>query len=175
MNVTIIITVATILCIFAWLWKVVFRKKRHQWYIRRAKEIYKRINTEKNNYTHAQLVSFLRHINPYVFEELLLIAFEQKGYHIIRNHSYSGDGGIDGHVIIDKKKIPIQTKRYSSYIRREHVAAFAKVVAKKRVPFGYFIHTGRTGSVGGDPSYTTVRIISGQRLINLFDRSIIDI
>lgn len=172
MKLQIIISVTIIFSIIAGLWHWLFRKQRHQWYIRRAKKIYKQINENKTKYSNPQLLNYLRQINPYVFEELLLIAFEQKGYKVIHNFRYSGDGGIDGYVIIDRKKIPIQAKRYRSYIRREHVVAFAGVVQRKNVPFGYFVHTGKTGSVHGDPSYSTVHIISGQKLINLLDNTI---
>lgn len=44
---------------------------------------------------------YLRKINPYVFEELLLLALERQGLTVVRNASYSGDGGTDGQVIID--------------------------------------------------------------------------
>lgn len=163
--------IVLIFTIFFVLWKVMYRNKRHQWYMRRAKDIYRRINEKRETYNDAQLLKYLKYINPYVFEELLLYAFEQKGFKVIRNKKYSGDGGIDGIVRIGKYKIPIQAKRYNAYIHREHVADFARIVERKKVPFGYFIHTGKTGTAGGDPSYCSVRIISGQRLVNLLDKS----
>lgn len=147
--------------------RLFYKKKRHQWYIRRASQLYNRINDKQQHYSSAQVFNYLRHVNPYVFEELLLIAFQRKGYRIIRNRRYSGDGGIDGYVIIDRKKIPIQAKRYSSYIRGEHVVAFARVIQLHRKPFGLFIHTGRTGNATGDPSCSVVRIISGEKLLDL--------
>ena len=166
-----IMVILAIFTVFSLLWKIMFRKKRHQWYIRRAKEVYRRINDNRNEYTDAQLLNYLRHINPYVFEELLLLAFEQKGLKVVRNKRYSGDGGIDGHILVDKHKIPIQAKRYSGYIHKQDVVRFSRIVERKKVQFGYFIHTGKTGLLGGDPSSSTVRIISGQRLVSLMDKS----
>ena len=167
MNITISITSMIILLIVSICCFFIFRKKRHQWYIRRAKQIYNRINAGQSQYTPAQLMQYLRTINPYIFEELLLHAFEHKGYKVIRNLRYSGDGGIDGQVIVDGKRIPIQAKRYKSYIRREHVVVFARIVQLRRKPFGYFIHTGRTGNAKSEPSSVLVRIISGERLLDL--------
>ena len=156
-----VVLLVSIVCLF------IFRKKRHQWYIRRARQIYNRINSRQEQYAPGQLMLYLRTVNPYVFEELLLHAFSRKGYKVIHNLRYSGDGGIDGYVIVDGKRIPIQAKRYKSYIRREHVVAFARIVERRRKPFGFFIHTGRTGKVNGDPSSSLVRIISGEKLLNL--------
>lgn len=147
--------------------RIFFPKKRHQWYIHRAQEIYKRINDNADHYSEAQLIQYIRHINPYVFEELLLYAFERKGFKVIRNRYYSGDGGVDGHVIIDGKRIPIQAKRYRQYIQGKHVASFAMLIKIKKVPYGFFIHTGRTGKASYDPSYESVRIISGSKLVDL--------
>ncbi|WP_192840691.1 restriction endonuclease, partial [Enterobacter hormaechei] len=47
-------------------------------------------------------MNYLRKIDPFVFEELLLEGFEAHGFRTIRNKRYTGDGGIDGQVIIGK-------------------------------------------------------------------------
>ncbi|MBR4930846.1 MAG: restriction endonuclease [Bacteroidaceae bacterium] len=159
------ISAAALVLLLIYRWR--HSKKRHQWYIRRAMKVYDRINKERDRYTSAQVFRYLRHVNPYVFEELLLLALSHKGYKVIHNRRYSGDGGIDGRVVINGKRIPIQAKRYTSYIRREHVVAFARLVQIHHKPFGLFIHTGKTGSVAGDPSCDYVRIVSGENLLNL--------
>ncbi|MEX6059375.1 restriction endonuclease [Enterobacter hormaechei] len=41
-------------------------------------------------------INYLRKIDPFVFEELLLEGFEAHGFRTIRNKRYTGDGGIDG-------------------------------------------------------------------------------
>ena len=57
-------------------------------------------------------MAYLRKINPYVFEELVLDGFRSKGYGVKRNRRYSGDGGIDGRVYLDGKEYLVQCKRY---------------------------------------------------------------
>ncbi|EPO2651139.1 restriction endonuclease, partial [Klebsiella pneumoniae] len=57
-------------------------------------------------------IAYLRKIDPFTFEELLLEGFESHGFRTIRNKRYTGDGGIDGQVIIGKHRYLIQAKRY---------------------------------------------------------------
>jgi restriction endonuclease Mrr len=67
----------------------------------------------------------LRAMDPLAFEELLLEAFERRGHRVIRNRRYTGDGGVDGEVIIDGQRWLIQAKRYRDAIKPEHVREFA--------------------------------------------------
>lgn len=115
-----------------------------------------------------QRLACLRKINPYVFEELLLLAFERQGYAVIRNTSYSGDGGLDGQVIIEGKTYLIQAKRYGRTITPAHIRDFDQLLAQ-RTCCGFFIHTGRTGHMSRAACSTSPRlfIISGQRLLDL--------
>src|SRR3546814_6309274 len=69
-----------------------------------------------------------------------------RGHRVIRNRRYTGDGGIDGEVIIDGQRWLIQAKRYRDAIRPEHVWDFAQMCATRRRR-GMFIHTGRTGGM----------------------------
>lgn len=159
-----------LLAVFALVWKLVFHKKRHAWYIKRAAAVYK--NLTEDSLTEPQIIQYLRHVNPYVFEELLLLSFEKRGYKVVRNARYSGDGGVDGHVVIDGQKIPIQAKRYSAHIRLGHVIQFSELVAKRKVPFGFFIHTGRTGKgCRNEDLIKNVRVISGKYLIDFIKRN----
>ena len=41
-------------------------------------------------------IAYLRKIDPFTFEELLLEGFESHGFRTIRNKRHTGDGGIDG-------------------------------------------------------------------------------
>ena len=153
---------------FAWCWDKLFNKCRHAYYKNRAQQVLKKIRKIEGEGTAARKMAYLRRINPYVFEELLLLAYEKKGHRVIRNRRYSGDGGVDGWVIINRKRIPVQAKRYSGHIRREHVEAFSLLVQKKKAPYGLFIHTGRTGKGSSGQMYPNVHIISGERLLDLF-------
>lgn len=113
-------------------------------------------------------MAYLREINPYVFEELLLDAFESKGYRVTRSARYSGDGGIDGTIRKGGRTWLIQAKRYSGHIQSSHVADFARIVEQRRC-HGLFCHTGRTGrqshSLAQDSRKLT--IVSGDRLLDL--------
>lgn len=104
-------------------------------------------------------------MSPYAFEELVLLAFEDQGYKVRRNQSYSHDGGLDGQVRIRNSWYYIQSKRYSNYINANHVKDFDELCRKNRTK-GYFIHTGKTGSLSKTYTKNTV-IISGDRLLKL--------
>jgi len=112
-------------------------------------------------------LNYLRKINHFVFEELLLSAFKKKGYKIIRNKRYTGDGGIDGQIIKDGKKILIQAKRYSGYINAEDVVSLGEVVQRKKADEGFFVHTGKTGAKSIEKKPSNITIISGSQLLKL--------
>ncbi|WP_180253153.1 restriction endonuclease, partial [Enterobacter hormaechei] len=113
-----------------------------------------------------QRLSYLRKVSPYVFEELLLSAFERQGLTVVRNASYSGDGGLDGQVIIDGEHWLIQAKRYSRAVSPAHVEDFDRLLLQSGRR-GLFIHTGRTGKMSRTirTASPRLRIISGQRLL----------
>ncbi|MFA1068201.1 restriction endonuclease [Klebsiella pneumoniae] len=115
-----------------------------------------------------QKINYLRKIDPFVFEELLLEGFESHGFRTIRNKRYTGDGGIDGQVIIGKHRYLIQAKRYRGHIALQHVQEFDTLL-KRHNCHGLFCHTGKTGAASKAVSFASDRmeIISGQRLIDL--------
>lgn len=140
-------------------------ERRHQRYRATAERVYTRLGELSGD---GQRMTYLRKINPYVFEELLLLAFERQGYPIQRNASYSGDGGLDGKVHINGECWLIQAKRYSRSITPAHVRDFEEVLMRMGLR-GLFIHTGRTGQKSREASQATpqLKIISGQQLLNL--------
>lgn len=92
---------------------------------------------------------YLRKINPYVFEELLLLALERQGLTVVRNASYSGDGGTDGQVIIDDECWLIRAKRYSRAITPTHIRDFDQLL-EQRTCCGFHSHRAdRTHESGG--------------------------
>lgn len=141
------------------------RKRRHQRYQKTAQRVLSRLKELNDD---GQRLVYLRKINPYVLEELLLTAFERQGHTVIRSPSYSGDGGIDGQVIIDGVTWLIQAKRYGRSINPQHVQAFIRLLVSRNQP-GFFIHTGRTGPASRTLSRdcARLRIISGQQLLDL--------
>ena len=111
-----------------------------------------------------QRLTYLRKISPYVFEELLLSAFERQGLAVVRNASYSGDGGLDGghH---RRRVLAYRAKRYSRAVS-PHVEDFDRLLLQSGRR-GLFIHTGRTGKMSRTlrTASPRLRIISGQRLL----------
>lgn len=128
----------------------------------KAKKISKKINSNEFLYDSA-IINYLRKINPFVFEELLLYTFKKRGYKIYRNKRYTGDGGIDGKVKINRRLYYIQAKRYQSYINSHHVMDFNNLCELDNVN-GFFMHTGRTGE-GSKLVDSRVQIVSGEKLV----------
>ena len=98
--------------------------RRHRRYRATAGRVLNKLNSLPGD---GQRLTYLRKISPYVFEELLLSAFERQGLTVVRNASYSGDGGLDGQVIIDGEHWLIQAKRYSRAVSPAHVEDFDRL------------------------------------------------
>lgn len=113
----------------------------------------------------AQL-NYLRKVDAFVFEEMILTAIENKAHVVIRNNKYTGDGGIDGAFEINGERFFVQAKRYSGYIRASDVYVFATLCKQYGVK-GIFVHTGKTGSESRAGAGNQIEIISGNKLISL--------
>ncbi|EDK1561937.1 restriction endonuclease [Enterobacter hormaechei] len=145
------------------------KKSKHAIRRKSAENIIKKIEEIQHP---AQKIAYLRKVNPYAFEELILTLLQRKGFVIARNERYSGDGGIDGRFEHENRLWLIQAKRYSGRIRGEHVKAFADVLNGMQCN-GIFVHTGSTpssvrASVRANVDQR-IEIISGDRLLALFD------
>ncbi|WP_236849237.1 restriction endonuclease [Chania multitudinisentens] len=147
----------------------VFRRgsSRHWRYQRQAARVLARLPQLAGE---AQRLVYLRSINPYVFEELLLTVFARRGYRMVRNLRYSGDGGIDGQVWLDGERYLIQAKRYARAITPAHVSAL-NVLTRQYGCRGLFVHTGRTGpkSQALLRDFPAITLLSGARLLALLD------
>ena len=141
---------------------------RHRWRRRQAREMCEQLRGRDRDQPVALHYARFRAMDPLAFEELLLEAFERRGHRVIRNCRYTGDGGVDGEVIIDGIRFLIQAKRYNDAIRPEHVWDFAQLCATRRQR-GLFIHTGRTGGMSRAvvDGATGIQIVSGQKLLAL--------
>ncbi|EAS2902709.1 restriction endonuclease [Salmonella enterica] len=144
------------------------RVRRHRRYRETAQRVLVRLPALSSD---GARLSYLRKINPYVFEELLLLALEKQGLEVIRNRSYSGDGGLDGQVFINGERWLIQAKRYSRSISPQHVREFGELLAREGCR-GFFVHTGRTGRKSLDSlrGYPQIQLVSGRRLLALLAR-----
>ncbi len=155
-----------LLVVVAWLFRrQTATARRHRRYRATAARVHQRLRELNGD---GQRMSYLRKINPYVFEELLLLSFERQGLRVERNASYSGDGGLDGRVFINGECWLIQAKRYSRAISPGHVRDFDALLSRAGQR-GFFIHTGRTGQMSRAVCRTSSRlkIISGQNLLRL--------
>jgi len=142
------------------------RVKRHKNYLRKAKRMHKSLSRKEPR----ELFYLLRSVNPYVFEELILVAFASVKFKIKRSKRYSGDGGIDGKVKVNGKWCFIQAKKYSGYINPNHVKDF-KTLCDRSGKSGFFIHTGKTGKESYMSAGDSVKIISGNKLLRMFSIS----
>ena len=140
---------------------------RHRHYRRKAERVMAQLSSLPEG---GAGVKYLRKINPYVFEELLLLAFERRGMRVIRNSRYSGDGGLDGQVLIDGERWLIQAKRYGRTTRPSHIDDFGELLRREGCR-GFFVHTGRTGPASRArlSLWPDIELISGQRLLKLLN------
>lgn len=162
-----IIIIILVLLLFIICFYYFNKKSKHRRKRETAQRVYEKIKSFAYN---GQKINYLRKIDAFVFEEFLLDCFERKGYRVIRNKKYTGDGGIDGKVIINNMTYLVQAKRYSSHINKKHIQDFIRLVESKRVK-GFFIHTGRTGQGCKEITFNSpnVQIISGNRLLDLIE------
>lgn len=148
--------------------KTDYKKRRHKHKIITGDRIIAKLNSFTGVYKNQQILAYLRKIDPYVFEELILSAFALKGFKIIRNKSYSGDGGLDGMILSNDDVFLVQAKRYSNLIKTAHIKDFEILICDKNATGGYFIHTGRTSGKSYQAyKNSSIEIISGQKLIDL--------
>ncbi len=140
------------------------RARRHQRYRQTANRVLLKLPELKAG----QQVLYLRKVNPYVFEEMILSAIERRGIPVRRNQSYSGDGGIDGQFWIGQERWLVQAKRFASAVRPEHVRQFGELARQEKCK-GLFVHTGRTGhiSVKHFSDYPEILLVSGASLLQL--------
>ncbi|RBQ32275.1 restriction endonuclease [Arcobacter sp. FW59] len=150
-----------------------FQKEKysHKWRKASAVKVLNKLKTLNE----AQIFTYLRKIDPFVMEELILTVLDKReDIRIERNKKYTGDFGVDGRFYILKDntkplKCIIQAKRYSSFINPRHLKEFANQIHEENAYLGLFIHTGKTSknSFAFAKSINNLEIISGQRLIKL--------
>jgi restriction system protein len=143
----------------------------HLYRIRKAKKVLKTLqHIAKTPNSYGKIMVYLRKINPFVFEELILTVIENSNVRVIRNKRYTGDGGIDGiFKLKDKGKIIIQCKRYKSYINQSDVVELVEKTTTGKYHCGIFVHTGKTGTKAKNVALENKNIlfISGNLLIDL--------
>ncbi|MDR6116531.1 MULTISPECIES: restriction endonuclease [unclassified Sphingomonas] len=160
-----LVSFTLVLLIIAWRHSAV--PWRHRWRRRQARAMAEQLRGSDREQSPAMIFARLRAMDALAFEELLLESFERQGHTVVRNCRYTGDGGIDGQVVLAGERWLVQAKRYAGPIKPAHVVAFAELCRTRRQR-GLFIHTGRTGPASRAACRTgDVVIISGRALLAL--------
>ncbi|MFA6137422.1 MAG: restriction endonuclease [Sulfurimonas sp.] len=167
----IVIAGLSISCVFIYKKFTNKQKKSHQRRYKSAEKAFKLVQNFDND---AQIIVYLRKLDPFVFEELLLIAVSQnKKCKIIRNDRYTGDGGIDGRFILTQESgqllYLIQAKRYTNHINNKDLIELSKKVKHEKAYKGLFIHTGKSGKATWQNMFESknIEIFSGSKLVEL--------
>ena len=143
-----------------------FLRPRRRWRIKAADSVLAKVNSIESA---AQRFGYLRKVDPFTFEEMILTALDREGHTIMRNRRYTGDGGIDGRVVINGNKFLVQAKRYKSHINPKDVSAFVSLCDQHK-RYGLFVHTGKTGPASKAAMVSSsVQLISGDKLLRLLD------
>lgn len=144
-------------------WMHLYRVKKARKVIKKLKEIAKEPNSN------GKIIVYLRKIDPFVFEELILTVIEDGNVQVVRNKRYTGDGGIDGMFKVPRGKVLIQCKRYKSYINNKDVIELCQKVRNDKHHFGIFVHTGKTGNKAKQTIQVEKNIIfiSGSVLVDI--------
>lgn len=142
--------------------------KRHQFHQRTALNALNKIRTFQTN---GQRERYLQKISPFVFEDLILTAYQQKKHKIKRNKKKTGDGGIDGRVVIHGQWNLIQAKRYQkSYIKFSDIELFA-TTCKKHNKQGVFVFVGKVSdsTIEKAKQFENLDLLYGERLALLLN------
>lgn len=141
-----------------------YKKSQKRWRIKASFKYLKKIESITGENEFQLTIGYLRKIDPFIFEEMILSRLKLQGYKIYRNKRYTGDGGIDGKFKYNGKLYYIQAKRYKSYITKSHVIDFNNLIQKKKVK-GLFVHTGKTGKGSKDIENQSMTFLSGKNMI----------
>ncbi|RXJ82158.1 restriction endonuclease [Arcobacter sp. F2176] len=164
-------TVVIFSCFCLWLFFRTREKKSHAWRKKSANKTLAKIRAFEHQ---GQIFSYLRKIDPFVMEELILNTLEKrKDIDIIRNEKYTGDGGVDGrfiHIVENEKRLYlVQVKRYSKYINASDINKLDEQIKKEKAYKGLFVHTGKSGKLVYNNLALSgnINLISGNGLIKL--------
>lgn len=141
----------------------------HRRRVAQSRRVLRAVRSFEGEAVAGRCFSYLRQVEPAVFEEVVLSALEDAGLFVLRNRRYTGDGGVDGRVrIAGHGWCAIQIKRYSRHIKARHVEEFGRVVQRQGYAGGLFVHTGRSGAA----VYTNLALggtilVSGDGLLDL--------
>lgn len=150
-------------------------KPQHRRRVRQSRRVLATVRRFKGPHAAAQTFSYLRQVDPLVFEEVAMTALEDAGALVLRSRRYTADGGIDGRCWFPwagLRTIAVQVKRFEAAVTPSDVSGFCALVKEQGYAGGIFVHCGRSGpktydALRGQP----VQLVSGQRLLDCFVRS----
>lgn len=150
-------------------WRTTSKGHHHRHNVQAAERVLDEFRSWDTTRLLPRIIAYLRQIDPYVFEEMVLTALERQGGIIERNLRYSGDGGIDGRCRLYGELYLVQAKRYRGSIQTQHLRDLSDAIAREGADGGLFVHTGKTPSAAYhvmalDPRIT---LVSGQDLVDL--------
>lgn len=152
---------------------LMFQRASQQMRIKKALKLIKKINQPSFKERPDRLFSYVCKLDPFVFEELLLLSFKYRGIKVIHNKRYTHDLGIDGKVILEGRRYALQAKRYTKHINPEHINRFKQDIISNRCDGGFFIHCGTSGKGVYQNLDSSIHLISGtalhQLLTTVFD------
>ena len=150
---------------------VMIRKKSHRTRITKANRVLNRLKQSNFKAQPGRVFAYIRQLDPFVFEELLLMAFKSRGLRVIHNTRYTGDGGIDGIVVLpNRQRFAVQAKRYQNHINAKHIHDFASDLKRHGCSGGFFIHSGKSGAGVYQQLSSNIILISGGNLHKLLTR-----
>lgn len=140
-----------------------------RWRIRQARKQLKVLRGIQGANAEARALAYLREVDPYVFECMVLLSLRKLGCGVLFSTAVSGDGGIDGEFWWPGWGWgAVQAKRYKGHISAQAVDDFTRLVLRRRYVQGFFVHTGRTGEKSWETvAGTRVQMVSGHRLLML--------
>ncbi|MBW4628209.1 MAG: restriction endonuclease [Brasilonema octagenarum HA4186-MV1] len=114
------------------------------------------------------IISQLRKMNPFVFEEILLHCCERYKYFVPLKRGFIKDNGVDGYFSFQGRFYVIQAKLYSGEADHKHLIQFSNAIEWHHAAKGFFFHTGRTSDEFKKVALAspTINIVSGQKLID---------
>lgn len=136
---------------------------------RQARKWLKAFRRKAKKLNNAQLSRLYQKTDPYLFEEIVICAFQSKGLKV-RRTPLSNDGGSDGYVRLPIGWCIIQTKRYSGAIATKDVHKLHKTArSTKYLRGGIFVYAGRASKPVKRyaKQHTDLEMVGDARLLNL--------
>ena len=153
-------------------------KRKEPWRVQASKNWLREFRSGKNSIESVRRFMHVRNVDHFLWEEILMTCFEERGYRIIRT-KMTRDGGADGFVNINGQHVIIQAKRYKGLINKQHVIELDELVKNHRkYNKGLFIHTGKSSKPILDYFKTRnhLALISGvKNIINFLDGEVVTI